>query len=113
MRVIPWVVAAASVAVALLVVQQRPRATGSSAGSVTRLDLNLPAGVELWVYPLGVVLSPDGTRVAFVGVFRGSRQLYTRRLDRFETVPIRGTENANAVFMSPDGRAGSSRRISR
>jgi hypothetical protein len=52
-----------------------------------------------------VVLSPDGTRVAFVGVFRGLRQLYTRRLDQFETVAIRGTENANAVFMSPDGRA--------
>ena len=86
--------------------QQRPRRTGSPAGSVTRLDLDLPAGVELvTVYPPGMVLSPDGTRVAFVGVFRGSRQLYTRRLDQFETVPIRGTENANAVFMSPDGRA--------
>ena len=35
----------------------------------------------------------------------GLRQLYTRRLDQFETVPIRGTENANAVFMSPDGRS--------
>jgi eukaryotic-like serine/threonine-protein kinase len=105
-RVIPWVVAALSVAVALLVVQQRSRATGSPAGSVTRLDLDLPAGVELvTVYPPAMVLSPDGTRVAFVGVFRGSRQLYTRRLDQFETVPIRGTENANAVFMSPDGRA--------
>ena len=79
---------------------------GFTAGSVTRLDLDLPAGVELvTVYPPAVVLSPDGTRVAFVGVFRGLRQLYTRRLDQFETVPIRGTENANAVFMSPDGRA--------
>jgi eukaryotic-like serine/threonine-protein kinase len=105
MRLIPWVVAAGSVAMALLVVQLGSRGTGSPAGPVTRLDLDLPAGVELWVYPPGVVLSPDGTRVAFVGVFRGSRQLYTRRLDQFETVPIRGTENANAVFMSPDGGA--------
>jgi serine/threonine protein kinase/Tol biopolymer transport system component len=106
MRVIPWVVAAGSVAVALLAVQQGSRGTGSRAGAVTRLDLDLPAGVELaTVYPPAVVLSPDGTRVAFVGVFRGLRQLYTRRLDQFETVPIRGTENANAVFMSPDGRS--------
>jgi eukaryotic-like serine/threonine-protein kinase len=104
MRVFPWLVAAAAVAVALLV-GQRSLATRSHAGSVTRLDLDLPAGVELWVYPPGVALSPDGTRVAFVGVLSGSRQLYTRRLDQFETVAIRGTENANSVFMSPDGRA--------
>ena len=105
-RMIPWVVAAGSFAMALLVVQQGSRGTGSPARSVTRLDLDLPAGVEfVTVYPPAVALSPDGTRVAFVGVFRGLRQLYTRRLDQFETVPIRGTEKANAVFMSPDGRA--------
>ena len=105
-RMIPWVVAAGAIATALLIVQQGTRRSGSPTGSVTRLDLDLPAGVELaTVYPPAVVLSPDGTRVAFVGVFRGVRQLYTRRLDQFETVPIRGTENANAVFMSPDGRA--------
>ena len=106
MQIIPWGVAAGSVAAALLVVQQGSRGIGSPAGSVTRLDLDLPPGVELvTVYPPAVVLSPDGTRVAFVGVFRGLRQLYTRRLDQFETVPLRGTENANAVFMSPDGRS--------
>jgi eukaryotic-like serine/threonine-protein kinase len=105
-RVTPWLVAAGSVALAVLVVLQGSRRTGSLASSVTRLDLDLPPGVELvTVYPPAVVLSPDGTRVAFVGVFRGLRQLYTRRLDQFETLPIRGTENANAVFMSPDGRA--------
>jgi eukaryotic-like serine/threonine-protein kinase len=105
-RIIPWVVAAASVAIALFATLWGVRRTGSPTSSVTRLDLDLPPGVELvTVYPPAMVLSPDGTRVAFVGVFRGSRQLYTRRLDQFETVPLRGTENANAVFISPDGRA--------
>jgi serine/threonine protein kinase/Tol biopolymer transport system component len=105
-RVIPWAVAAGAVAMTLLVVQQGTRRTGSPASSVTRLDLDLPAGVELVaVYPPAMVFSPDGTRVAFVGAFRGLRQLYTRRLDQFETVAIKGTENANAVFVSPDGRA--------
>jgi serine/threonine protein kinase len=105
-RILPWVVAAGSVVMTLLVVQQGSRGGGSPAASVKRLDLDLPAGVELvTVYPPAVVLSPDGTRVAFVGAFRGLRQLYTRRLDQFETVPIRGTENANAVFISPDGRS--------
>ena len=105
-RAIPWLLAAGSVVVALLVLQQRARPTASSATRVTRLDLDLPAGVELVaVYPPAMVLSPDGTRVAFVGALRGSRQLYTRRLDQFETVPIGGTENANTVFTSPDGRS--------
>jgi len=105
-RMIPWVVAAGAVAMALLVVRQDTRRSGQTAGPVTRLDLDLPPGVELvTVYPPAMVISPDGTRVAFVGVFRGVRQLYTRRLDQFETVALRGTENANAVFMSPDGRA--------
>ena len=103
-RILPWAVAAGAVAMVLLVMQQGSRGTISPAGAVTRLELDLPAGVELvTVYPPAVVLSPDGTRVAFVGAFRGLRQLYTRRLDQFETVPIRGTENANAVFISPDG----------
>jgi eukaryotic-like serine/threonine-protein kinase len=105
-RMIPWVVAAGAVAMALMVAERDTRHTASPAGAVTRLDLDLPAGVELvTVYPPAMVLSPDGTRVAFVGVFRGLRQLYTRRLDQFETVAIKGTENANAVFMSPDGSA--------
>ena len=105
-RILPWAVAAGAVAMVLLVMQQGSRGTISPAGAVTRLELDLPAGVELvTVYPPAVVLSPDGTRVAFVGAFRGLRQLYTRRLDQFETVPIRGTENANAVFISPDGRS--------
>jgi eukaryotic-like serine/threonine-protein kinase len=105
-RSIPWVVAAGSLATALLLLQLSSERSGSLVGPVTRLDLDLPAGVELvTVYPPAMVLSPDGTRVAFVGTFRGSRQLYTRRLDLFETVAMRGTENANAVFMSPDGRA--------
>jgi hypothetical protein len=69
---IPWVVAAGSVVMALLVVQQRSRGTGSAGGSVTRLDLDLPAGVELvTVYPPGVVLSPDGTWIAEEGVVGG------------------------------------------
>jgi serine/threonine protein kinase/Tol biopolymer transport system component len=105
-QVLPWMVAAVGVAIALAVPLRRSRGSSASAGSVTRLDLDLPAGVELvTVYPPAVVLSSDGTRIAFVGAFRGVRQLYTRRLDQYETVAIRGTENANAVFMSPDGRS--------
>jgi len=42
--------------------------------------------------------SPDGTRVAFLGVRGGLRQVYVRRLDQFDAVPLRGTETAQACF---------------
>ena len=46
-----------------------------------------------------------GTRVAFIGVAGGVRQLYMRRLDQSDAVPIRGTELASTCFFSPDGSA--------
>jgi Tol biopolymer transport system component len=68
--------------------------------------LDLPTGVELNTsLAQSVAVSPDGTRVAFVGVVGGVRQLYVRRLDQFDAVAIRGTENASQCFFSPDGLA--------
>ena len=49
--------------------------------------------------------SPDGRSLAFVGTAVGERQLFLRRLDRFEVTPVRGTEGATTSFFSPDGRA--------
>ena len=51
-----------------------------------------------------LAISPDGTRVVYLGE-RGNRvQLYLRPLDRFNAEPIRGTENGNGPFFSPDGQ---------
>jgi Tol biopolymer transport system component len=99
---------AAGVAVALtLAVQfifQRPELSVSR--FVTRLDLNLPAGVDLYAGNApGVALSPDGRRVAFIGVSAALRQLYVRNLDRIDSVPLRGTDPTQTLFFSPDGTA--------
>ncbi len=73
---------------------------------VQRLELNLPAGVELYTGSTqAVAISPDGTTVAFVGVAGGARQLYVRRLNQLEARPVRSTENSNGCFFSPDGSA--------
>jgi serine/threonine-protein kinase len=104
-RALPWALAGALAvtSLALLVV---PRGDAPPARAATRMELNLPAGVELFALTGNTVaVSPDGTRVAFVGVLGGVRQVYVRLFDGFEAVPLRGTDNAGVCFFSSDGRS--------
>ncbi len=50
-----------------------------------------------------LAISPDGSRLAFVGVSANVKRLYLRRLDQLEVTPLAGTEDANSPFFSPDG----------
>ena len=47
-----------------------------------------------------VALSPDGTTL----VYSGGRQLFLRRLDQIEPVPLPNTQRAGQPFFSPDGQ---------
>jgi Tol biopolymer transport system component len=49
-------------------------------------------------------LSPDGSQLAFVGALDES-QVWLRAMSELEARPLRGTEGANSVFWSPDGRS--------
>ena len=50
-------------------------------------------------------LSPDGQVLVFVAQKPGGAlQLYMRRLDQLEAVPLSGTDGANSPFFSPDGQ---------
>jgi len=52
-----------------------------------------------------VVLSPNGTRMAFVSRDADGRtHLNVRSLDRADTTRLAGTEGARGPFLSPDGR---------
>jgi eukaryotic-like serine/threonine-protein kinase len=104
-RVIFWATVAL-LALALLVTQISSRREGSSSPRVVRLELNMPAGVEVsTANSPSLSISPDGMRVAFVGSLAGLRRLYVRRFDEFEATPLRGTELVQSCFFSPDGRA--------
>ena len=51
------------------------------------------------------VLSPDGTRIAFVAGPEGEEpRLWVRRFDAVEATPLAGTEGARHPFWSPDSR---------
>jgi len=53
---------------------------------------------------IGLALSPDGRRLAFVGSTEATTCLFLRPLDSLQAEPIPGTANARHPFWSPDGR---------
>ena len=73
---------------------------------VSRLTITLPPGQQIAGLENGpaVVLSPDGTRLAYVAIQGGTQQLYLRAMDSLEARPIPGTEGASSPFFSPDGQ---------
>ncbi len=71
-----------------------------------RLATEVGANVSLLTQASGsVVLSPDGTRMAFVGTTGAGNNplLYVRRLDQLQATPLAGTDGGFSPFFSPDG----------
>ena len=101
-KVLPWAVAALAVGIAAFATF-RARPETATTPAIARLDLNLPADLELFTSYRTVAISPDGRQLAFIGVRSGARQVYLRRLDRLEAVPLRGTDTATMCFFSSDG----------
>jgi eukaryotic-like serine/threonine-protein kinase len=50
-----------------------------------------------------VALSPDGERFVYIGGPAGNSRLFLRQMNRFDAVPLPGTEGAHGPFFSPDG----------
>ena len=73
-----------------------------------RTDVNLGDDIALpgpTNFVTNFVISPDGTRIAFVArpTAGGAFKLYTRRLDQPNAIELPGTENSRGPFFSPDG----------
>jgi len=76
---------------------------------VLRLEADL--GNEVSLVPLArptfrsVAISPDGTRLVYVGIISGGPpKLLTRRLDQPNATELPGTEGAMDPFFSRDGQ---------
>jgi len=54
--------------------------------------------------PGAIAVSPDGTRIAFVGFAGDARGLWIRRLDEATATHIEGTKDARYPFWSADGQ---------
>ena len=97
---VPALVAALVLAVALVWVLRRP----SPPAPVTRYAVALPAGQELSGSPWSrLAVSPDGSRLVYVGNAEQGSQLFVRARDGLESTPLPGTEEAINPAISPDG----------
>jgi len=69
---------------------------------VTRYHVELPAASAPG-YGSRVTISPDGSRIVYMGPGAGGGQLWLRTRDKVDAVPIPGTTGAVHPFFSPDG----------
>ena len=71
---------------------------------VSRFTLSRPDDVQyVGGNGLHLAISPDGSRVVFVGEMGGVTQLWQWPLDQLSPTPVSGTENARNPRFSPDG----------
>jgi len=106
---VPWAIAAAASLEAVWLgwrTWNAPNTGGSIALPTTRLEFSLPSGLELFPSTARTVLvSPDGKSIVFVGTSGGTRQLFLRRLDQFESTPLAGTVGATTAAFCMDGQS--------
>ena len=103
----PWVAAAVAVSVgAVLLVGWSALREDTPARVFAYYPMSLPADQQLVLAGFNnpVVLSPDGSQLAFVGRGEGGSQLYLKPRDEFGATAIPATEGATFPFFSPDGR---------
>jgi len=101
-RALPWSIAALAVVAAVFIwVVYRPR---TNPAPTMRFTLAPPAEGE-FALRLGAaaVLSPDGSRMAFVLRTGEKIQLYVRALEQAQASPLPETDGAVDPFFSPDG----------
>jgi eukaryotic-like serine/threonine-protein kinase len=104
-----WVaVGALGIALALVALGWWRDRTSTPATLPVWLTAQIGSGVTLFTAGRGTsfALSPDGTRLAFIGQSGGDQKphLYVRTLGQLEPIPLLDTDGADDPFFSPDGQ---------
>jgi eukaryotic-like serine/threonine-protein kinase len=78
----------------------------ASPGRSVRVNIAFPSEQapvpSLNAHPV-ISLSPDGERFVYVGGAPDKVRLFLREMNRFDAMPLPGTEGAHGPFFSPDG----------
>jgi len=99
-ELIAWIVAAVAVLALALFLISNARREPVDAHAV-RFPIQTPNGTMFG----GFAISPDGRRLAFVGLdASGKRRLWVRPMDSLNAQPLPETEGASIQFWSPDSR---------
>ncbi len=113
---VPWMVAAAAIAVAIVagIAVWRARTSSSAVDPLSAgapVSFTVPVGpadayLALSVERIPFALSPDGRQIAFVGgVGDAAPSVLVRNLSSEPVVQLAGTEGATSVFWSPAGKS--------
>jgi Tol biopolymer transport system component len=85
-----------------------PRSSPSRSAEITRFTIELHGAQQVTtdVDALSFAISPDGRRLAWIGLAEPNRRIYARSLDRLDVVAVPGTEGVfnMGLSFSPDGR---------
>jgi Tol biopolymer transport system component len=101
-----WVLGAAAIPVAALLVLLGYQLRPVRPGPVVRSSLGLPAGLQFDGENNAVALSRDGRRLTFAAFETGGRpQLWVRATNSLTVQPIAGTDGASQPFFSWDGES--------
>jgi serine/threonine protein kinase/Tol biopolymer transport system component len=103
-RALPWTVAA--LAVVALLVTLAIHWKSPSPGPVAPMELSLDISASQQLLRAdgpAIVLSPDGSRIAYVTGMRPQTQIYVRELDKSQAKPLEGVHGLSPFF-SPDGQ---------
>lgn len=103
-QLLPWSVAALSLATAIAAVWH-VASRESAAPPIVRFEVATPAGTRLDTRGPALAIAPGGTHLAWSGCDASTCRLYVRRLDRLDAAMLAGTDGAAAPFFSPDGRS--------
>ncbi len=105
-ELVPWSVAVLCAALAAAAVWGISRQPGPEAPPIARFEVHPAPGTTFHRSTPAIAVSADGRTIAWAACTQtsGACSLYTRGIDRLESVAISGSEGASAPFFSPDGR---------
>ncbi len=102
--IIPWGLFIVAAFIAAIAFWSPWRSEQPMNNSITQFLIDLPSSRTLnpGIRP-AVAISPQSRSIVYVSVYQDRTQLYLRKMDQTEAIPIPGTDDASGPFFSPDG----------